>query len=262
MIMPANPALTAFITQLGDELVFTQVLVRRVDSGFELRHAADSATPPDSLREVAIEALRELAQTTETGAFRPLKSAPNLRRGWRTSLPDERRLETALGHLYPGAIADWFSARQPELPVTHYREFTSRQTGMYRITTMLDDAQAATVIRACCDAQFCLKRRLWTVPGLEPDADGVPSAVPCLEPCAVFLEFARKAARIEQNEKVTASVSSDDLETVLAALAAGTGASSAGREADFGDAANPRRMRLVWEKLRGLQVAKEPDAGH
>lgn len=262
MTKPAHPALAAFVAQLGDELVFAEVLIRRAGAGFEVRHRDDSAAASDSLRGVTIESLRELAQTTEAGAFRPLKSAPNLRRGWRVQVPDERRLEMALGNLYPGSLADWFAARQAHPPVTHYREFTGRQTGMYRITAMLDDAQAATVIRACCDKAFCLKRRLWTVPGLESDAEGVPSVVPCLEPCAVFLEFARKAARIEQNEKVMASLSCDDLETVLAALAAGTSAAPGGREADFADAANPRRMRLVWEKLGNLQVAKEEPGEH
>lgn len=260
MTKPASPALTAFIAQPGDELAFAQVLVRRVGAGFELRHR-DDAPAADSLRTVTVDSLRDLAQTTEAGAFRPLKSAPNLRRGWRVHVPDEPRLDVALGHLYPGGLADWFAARRPNPQVTHYREFTARQTGMYRVTAMLDDGEAATVIRACCGAQFCLKRRLWTVAGLEADADGVPSVVPCLEPCAVFLEFARKAARIQQNETVMASLSGDDLESILAALEAGASGTAGGREADFGDVANPRRMRLVWEKLRGLHVAEEKADG-
>ncbi len=262
MTKPANPALSAFVAQPGDEMAFAQVLVRRVGTGFELRHREDSARAPESLRWTAVDALRELAQTTEAGSFRPLKSAPNLRRGWRVQVPDERQLEEALGHLYPGGLADWFVAMQPHPPVTHYREFTARQTGMYRITTMLDDAQAAGVIRACCDERFCLKRRWWTVAGLELEARIDPGLVPCLEPCAVFLEFARKAARIEQEAKVTVALSRSDLETVLAALAAGEPDAATRREADFGDPTNPRRRQLAWEKLRRLQVPEEKDDGH
>jgi hypothetical protein len=97
--------------------------------------------------------------------------------------------------LYPGAVADWFATQAAQPPVTSYREFTSRQTGMYRITTHLDDAAVAAVIHACCHKDFCLKRRLWTVEGAAPDAADAKSLIPCLEPCAILLEAARKAAR-------------------------------------------------------------------
>ena len=120
---------------------------------------------------------------------------PNLRAGWLCRAASDAELEAALDQLYPGAIADWFAAHQPLPPVTHYRDFTARQSGMYRITTMLADAQAAQVTRVCCDARHCLKRRLWTAPGLAPDAADAKSLIPCLEPCAVMLEFARKAVR-------------------------------------------------------------------
>jgi hypothetical protein len=72
---------------------------------------------------------------------------------------------------------------------------------MYRITQMLDDAQAREVIRACCNAGCCLKRRLWTVESLAPDAPAEKSEIPCWEPCAILLESARKAVRVEQAEK-------------------------------------------------------------
>lgn len=259
MTRPAHPALAAFVAQLGDELLFAQVLVRRSGGGFDLRHAADAAAPAEALRPLAVEALRELALTTETGAFRPLKSAPTLRRGWRVKAVDAHLLEAALNQLYPGGLADWYAALAENPGATDYREFTARQTGMYRIAATLDDAQAASTIRACCDARFCLKRRLWTVAGLEPDAASTPSVVPCLEPCAVFLEFARKAARLEQEERIGVMIGAGEWETVLAALAAGAadGAEANRREADFGDAANPRRMRLLWEKLRGVRGAQE-----
>ena len=148
-----NPALTAFSVLLAPELVLAQVLVRRLAMGFELRHVSDRETTADSLKLVAITELRALANHTATGAFRPLKAAPNLRTGWLCRVVSEAELESALSQLYPGAVPDWFAAQQPAPPVTHYRAFTARQTGMYRITTMLSDTQAASVIRACCDAQ-------------------------------------------------------------------------------------------------------------
>jgi hypothetical protein len=72
---------------------------------------------------------------------------------------------------------------------------------MYRITTMLNDAQAAEVIRCACDARNCLKRRLWAVAGLERDGAALKSLIRCLEPCAVLMESAREAVRAEQQQQ-------------------------------------------------------------
>lgn len=145
--------------------------------------------------------IRPVAQFTARGAFRPLKSAPDLQSGWRVTARDANALGAALNLLYPGAVADWFAAQAPLPPVTSYREFAERQTGMFRITARLDDAAAGAVIQACCQKDLCLKRRLWTVEGLPPDPPGAKSALPCLEPCAILLESTRKKARVELDEK-------------------------------------------------------------
>ena len=251
-----NPALRQFATQLGDAVVLAQVLVRRQGQGFEHRHVADRSVDPSTLRDLKPEALRTLAQFTADGAFRPLKSAPNLASGWRTFAADVEELGVALERLYPGAIADWFASSGPVPPVTHYREFTARQTGMYRITTMLDDAHAARVAGACCDARFCLKRRLWTVPGLAADEPGAKSVIPCLEPCAVLLEFARKAVRLEQEDKMRLELSAGEVATLQGTLLLALVAKPAGREADFAQPDNRRRVRLLLAKLESLPRPK------
>src|SRR3989442_3355012 len=89
---------------------------------------------------------------------------------------------------------------------------------MYRITTLLSDAQAAEVTRACCHKMFCLKRRLWTANGLAPDPVEDKSLIPCLEPCAILLELARKAMRIVQEEKMRLDLSHGEAATLAAAL--------------------------------------------
>jgi hypothetical protein len=193
-----NPALTSFLASFETETVLAQVLIRRVGSGFDLRHVTDREASAEAIDPVPLAGLRSLAQFTAKGEFRPLKAAPNLRRGWRVSVTDRASLELALNHLYPGAIADWFAARADSPPITSYRQFTAWQTGMYRITTFLTDAVAASVIRACCHSDCCLKRRLWSVDGLAPDAPEQKSIIPCLEPCAILLELARKTVRQEQ----------------------------------------------------------------
>ena len=116
------------------------------------------------------------------------------------ALAGDLELEAALSRLYPGALADWRAARAAHPPVTHYREYASRQSGMYRITAKLRDEQVTAVIRGVCDKEHCLKRRWWTVAGLEPDPAGEKSLIPCLEPCAVLMESARRAMRSSQEE--------------------------------------------------------------
>jgi hypothetical protein len=231
--------------------------------GFELRHFDDRERPAETLRELRPGDLRALAQFTAGGGFRPLKSAPNLQRGWVARVPGDAELELAVNQLYPGAVADWFASQSPQPPVTDYREFTGRQTGMYRLTTMLSDPQAAQVTRACCHKSFCLKRRLWTVTGAAPEAVEEKSLVPCLEPCALLLELARKAMRIEQEEQMKLELSPAEAATLAAALRiALSHPDPAAREADFDSPTNPRRLQLLLEKLAALPIKANVGAEH
>lgn len=240
--MPAeelNPDIGALAARIKTELLFGQVLIRRANGGFELRHAADCGSEPGGLRLLAGQRIRALAQFTSSGEYRPLKSAPNLPTGWRIAAPDECALATALHHLYPGAVADCLAAQTAPPPVTSYRQFTARQTGMYRITARLDDAAAGAMMRACCHHDFCLKRRFWTVGGEPCDDPSEKSMIPCLEPCAILLEFARKIARLEQRET-----------TSPPPAPAGMTAGAAAGECDFDAPNNPRRLRYYLEKQR------------
>jgi len=251
-----NPALDAFIARVAPEIIFGEALVRKASEGFDLRNAADNKAI--SLRLITADELREIAQFTEHKQFRPLKSAPNLRRGWHFLARNSSELEFALQCLYPAAIGDWFAAQQPDPPVTHYRDFTARQTGMYRVAAMLSDEQSAYVARAGCHKRFCLKQRLWTVEGLPPDGAGEKSLIPCLEPCAVLLEFARNVARFEQSERQMVPLTSDELATIAAALERTIETPRAElREADFAAPDNPRRARWLLEKLKPMLAKKD-----
>ena len=256
-----HPALQAFVAQIGRELVLGQALIRRVEPGYELRHVADRDRAAKTLRELRLSDLRQLAQFTASGAFRPLKAAPSLPAGWWLRVKDDAELDTALDQLYPGTIADWFAAQALSPPVTNYREFSNRQTGMYRVTTMLDDAQAAQVARACCHKNFCLKRRIWTVNGLAPEAVEAKSLVPCLEPCAVLLEVARKAMRMEQEKKLKLELSPSEAVTLAVALRTALAhPDTTSREADFNAPGNARRIQLLLEKIQPLAAAGEVSA--
>lgn len=250
-----NPALEHFAASIAPELIVGQVLLRWNSEGFAFCHVADCDA--SSLRVLLVEQLRSLADFTEQKQYRPLKSAPTLPRGWSCLARNLEELDEALRHLYPGAVADWFAAQQPAPPVTHYREFTARQTGMYRTTTLLTDAQVAQVARAGCHARFCLKRRLWTVDGLPADAEDGKSIIPCLEPCAVLLEFARASARLEQREKQSVPLAEGEIAALTAALETALASSAAvSREGDFSAPDNARRWQWIWEKLKLVSEKK------
>jgi hypothetical protein len=258
MVNLPNPALHAFLAEIPPEKVFGQVLISPMSNGFELRHVQDRGVP--GLRRMSVEELRALAQATASGAFRPLKSAPNLQRGWVVEASSAADLGRALDHLYPGALPDWFAARAEQPPVTHYREFTARQTGMYRITQMLSDAQAAEMIGTCCAARFCLKRRLWSVASLDPDVPQAKSDIPCLEPCAMLLEFARKAVRIEHSGAIPVQMTLEDLEMLRESLAWLLDHPPDNlREADFGAPLNARRLHLTLAKLDAMSPPAPPE---
>jgi hypothetical protein len=204
-----NPASKEFVARLGGGVVMAQVLIRRKGAGYELRHIEDRDAAEETLRIVKWNEARGLAQCTAAGEFRPLKSAPTLQPGWRLLPGKDEELELALNQLYPGALADWHAAGTAHPPVTNYREFTNRQSGMFRITTMLNDGQAGQVISAVCAKSLCLKRRLWTVAGLDTDAAAEKSIIPCLEPCAVLMESARQAVRKEQKQEAQAAAGAE-----------------------------------------------------
>jgi len=250
-----NPALAAFAAQVAPEMVFAQVLVRSAPDGFQLRHIDDRDAT--ALPTVSLASLRDVAQFTAKRQFRPLKSAPTLQRGWAFHACCASELNDALQCLYPGGLADWFAARQPGPPITHYREFTARQTGMYRVTTTLSDAQVGQIARAGCHKEFCLKQRLWCVENLRPEELLAKSSIPCLEPCAVLLEFARTVARIEQRDKCGVRLAADELETCTAALQSlARSPHEDVREADFAAADNPRRVQLLLEKFTGALLER------
>lgn len=249
--------MAAFAARIGEATHLAQVTIRRNAAGFELRHVDDDSASRASLRPVDALELRHLSQFTSTRFFRPLKSSPDLPSGWRLDAPDVLALEFALNQLYPGAVADWYVAQENPGAVTHYRKYTERQTGMYRVTALLSDASAREVVQACCDARFCLKQRLWTVDGLAAESSGSKSQIPCLEPCPVLMEFARKAARIDQEGALSRGLRPDEVQSLQALLDQAGRLPSAARQADFSDPLNPRRLQLLRLRIAAPAAAAE-----
>lgn len=255
---PSNPALQAFISSIPPEKVWAQVLIQSANRTFTMRHIADRDIPLDQLRHLSVPDLRKLAMHTEAGQFRPLRSSPDLPRGWTFTCDSPEELWRALQELYPGSIPDWFAATSSNPPITHYRDFTNRQTGMYRITQLLTDDQAANVARAACHSRFCLKHRFWTDPSLAADSPAEKSAIPCLEPCAILLELARKTARIEQEDKLGVQFSRSELQSFLSAVQDTLENSPTNdRAGNVAAAGNPRRLQLLLEKFKNYAAGQD-----
>jgi sirohydrochlorin cobaltochelatase len=142
------------------------------------------------------DAARGLAILDTAGNFRPLKTARDLRRGWRLTLADVRELRRALDFFYPAMTGVWLSRRRGELAPVPLRETLARQTGMYAITKKITDAQARAMIDSFCAG--CLKQRLWEIASANPHAPAFPAnALPllCHEACNLLIAKAREVVK-------------------------------------------------------------------
>ena len=244
----SREAFAAWIDASPAGRVFGQVLIRPTPPvGYSLRHEDDADSESLNLYDHP-RAAREIAKLTEAGEYRPLKSSPNLRRGWELRVGDPVELAIAMNYLYPAGVAHWYLYREGRLQTTNFRENAARQSGIYKRIQHLTDEGVQNAARACCEDAVCLKKTLWNVD------EGTPLAmergegnIPCPEPCSVFVSFARRVRLFEREEQraVDAGGLTPSEREDLAALVetAATGAVRFAREAEFEEPLNERRMR-------------------
>jgi hypothetical protein len=240
----------AWVDESPGGRTFGQVLVRAIPTvGYSLRHKDDadveSLDPYDDPR-----AAREIAKLTEAGDYRPLKSSPNLRRGWELRVGDARQLAVAMNYLYPAGIVHWYLYREGRLEVTDFRENAARQSGIYKRIQRLSDEGVQDAARACCEDAVCLKRTLWDVDDKAPLAmERGEGEIPCPEPCSVFISFARRVRLFEREKRRDLDAAGlspserEDLVALVEAAAGGAGEIKFAREAEFEKPLNERRMR-------------------
>lgn len=243
----AREAFAAWVDGSPEGRLFGQVVVRPVSGGgYAIRHAEDRERS-DLAAHDDPRAAREISKLTGAGEYRPLKSSPNLRRGWELRLLDVRELAIAMNYLYPAAIVHWHLYREGTLRTTSYRENAARQSGIYKRIQRLSDRGVQDAARACCEDAVCLKRTLWDVDDETPlEMDRGAGEIPCPEPCSVFVSFARRVRLFEREERerdaagLSPSEKGDLAELVDAAA---TGRVEFAREAEFEEPLNERRMR-------------------
>jgi sirohydrochlorin cobaltochelatase len=173
---------------------------------YELRHHLDMGAEGLALH-TGPAAAREIALYDPAGKYRPLKTAPTLRRGWRLAVEGIDQLHEALDGFYPAMLAARCAFQQGRLGATPLRETLNRQTGMYAIAKKLGDHEADLLIGSvCCSDGGCLKTILWPIAeGLpvtslpakkfDPDANRASIPLLCAEACNLLVARAREAVK-------------------------------------------------------------------
>jgi sirohydrochlorin cobaltochelatase len=150
---------------LKDALVapfsFGQILVRQTGTSFALSHRDDASLDKLRMYRDAKDAI-VIAKYDDTGNYRPLKTAPNLRHGWRLELATVEELGRALNYFYPSRLAVFAAWKSGYLKTTALRETLDRQSGMYRAAAKISDPQINDLVADFCRSDSgCLRTILW-----------------------------------------------------------------------------------------------------
>ena len=214
--MPLEKALAAV---LSDNARIGQLLIQRTGTGgFVVCHREDEPSARLEVFRKSGDAI-EIARYDDAGNYRPLKTEPNLRRGWRLELVDLGELRRALDHFYPGRLAMLAAWTEARLSTTPLRETLDRQSGMYRIAAKISDEQIDNVVGNFCKSDGgCLRTILWkrdargAIPStklpsekFDPTQDQTGRAektIPllCQEACNLLVAECRKVVKGETNE--------------------------------------------------------------
>jgi 4Fe-4S binding protein/cobalt chelatase family protein len=266
----SREAFALWVDEAPEGREFGQVLLRPLPTGgYELRHVADDAGGLETYDDPR--AARELARLTESGEHRPLKSSPNLRRGWVLRVSDALGLGIAMNYLYPAGVVHWHLYREGRLEITNYRENAARQSGIYKRVQHLSDEGVQNAARACCEDAVCLKKTLWDVDAKTPlEMDRGDGEIPCPEPCSIFVSFARRVRLFEREKKREPPDAAgfspserEDLATLVEVAADGAERIPFAREAEFEEPLNERRLRYrgitLPPRLRPDRTGEAPE---
>ena len=201
---------------------FGQILVQKTPtSRFVLSHRDDETL--DTLKSFrSAENAIDIAKYDDAGNYRPLKTAPDLRHGWRLELDSVEELRCALDYFYPGRLAAFGAWKSNKLETTSLRKTLDRQSGMYRVAAKISDSQINDLVADFCRSDGgCLRTILWKrdrqggiastkLPkekfdpacdqtALNPPGSTPPATVPllCQEGCNLLVAECRKIVKAE-----------------------------------------------------------------
>jgi sirohydrochlorin cobaltochelatase len=196
--------LTQWLEKGGTEIGQIHIGARARE--FSLCHR-DDARREDLAVFHGAEAARGISKLDDLGAYRPLKSAPDLRHGWKLQISGVDALRDALDYFYPAMLGVWRSHELGTLTPVPLRETLERQSGMYAITRKLTDRQAGAMVADFCRTDGgCLKRILWSLapgtpmpslPSVKTEAFAPAGEMPllCHEACNLLVARAREVVK-------------------------------------------------------------------
>jgi len=201
--MPAKnlSCLLHYLEQQG-ECFLGQV---RISGHYVLSHREDADLAAAQVFRDPHDAI-EIARHDDEGRFRPLKTAPNLRRGWRLELNTTEQILMALDFLYPAVIGATRQFESGELEAVPLRRTLERQSGMYTVVKKISAEQAQELIAKTCSPQNgCLKKILWPIDQddsspLRVGPSGIFLRTPeipmlCAEACNLLVAAGRKVVK-------------------------------------------------------------------
>nr|WP_274326239.1 DR2241 family protein [Halosimplex aquaticum] len=269
-------ALDAGLTREWGQLHVTVTVDDTGSRRYAIRHVDDADAAADALddHEDPLDA-RQIAKLDDRERFRPLKTAPTLRTGWRFPDLDPAEAVRTIDSFYPATVANWHREREGALDVSHWRETMERQSGIYGVIETWDRGEGHEhvnwVAESCCVDSQCLKRREWQYDEeTDLDVDGGDGEFPCREPCSVVVSAARRWTKLEGEQSRTYEFEltpseKEQVEEIIDAVA--DGRTEEIREADVYDGANRYRARFLRAKrfdeagnLSG--VPTDPDASN
>ncbi len=250
-------ALSDGIVHEWGQLRVTATITDRGERRYDVRHVDDADAAVEELERYddPLDA-RDVVTFDEDGRYRPLKTAPTLRRGWVFPDLDHRGVYETVETVYPATVANWHREREGRLDVDHWRETMERQSGIYGVVKTWDRGEGHEhvnwVAEACCADSQCLKRREWEYDEeTDLDVDGGDGVFPCREPCSMVVSAARRWTRLESEASRTYEFEltpseKEQLEALVDAVA--DDRIDEIREADLKDPANRYRTRFLRAK--------------
>jgi sirohydrochlorin cobaltochelatase len=214
-----HPIEKTLAAALSDSTPIGQISIQRASKGgFVLCHGDDNNLHDLKVFRNCEDAIG-IARYDDAGNYRPLKTAPNLRHGWRLEVADLSELRRALDYFYPGRLGMLAAWKENRLTTTPMRETLNRQSGMYRVAARISDEQIDHVVGDLCRSDGgCLRTILWrrdvtcAVPStklppekFDPTYDQTARGdrtIPllCQEACSVLVNECRKAVKGETSE--------------------------------------------------------------
>ncbi len=178
---------------------FGELYLSRIEDGTFVASHRNDMEILESLSTVdSLPGLREIAKFDANNEYRPLKTAPGLKDGWKTAAASADEFLKRLDCIYPGLFATWIAYHRGTHDPTPLRDTLDRQTGMYRFAGSITDQMANEIMRDTC-SPGCLRKIAWPISSespvsrLKPGMKSIP--VICTEACTFAVSEARKLVK-------------------------------------------------------------------